>query len=308
MQRRSFLQRSSLALGGLAISGKNLFAAPGHGRMSNPQDPWKMRMLRNDIGIFYEKGGTIAYLLSPTGIVVVDAEFPEQAGHLIGELKKQSDKPFELLMNTHHHGDHSSGNIAFKGLVQKVAAHSNSLANQQKVAVKQNNEDKQLYPDTTYGEAWEYSAGKETIRTAYFGPAHTNGDSIIHFEHANIAHMGDLVFNRRWAFIDNSAGASVSSWVSVLDKAMKKYDNDTLFIFGHAFDPDKVTGNKADLKAMQDYLSHMQDFVGGWIKAGKSKEDLLKEKSIPGVTEWQGDGVERGLQATYEEMTAGSGS
>jgi len=263
-----------------------------------------MRMLRNNVGIFYEKGGTIAYLLSPKSIVVVDAEFPEQAGHLIGELKRQSVQPFELLINTHHHGDHTSGNIAFKGLVQKVAAHTNSLANQQRVAIAQKTEDKQLYPDTTYGETWEYKIGSETIRTAYFGPAHTNGDSIIHFEQANIAHMGDLVFNRRWAFIDNSAGASVSNWITVLDHALKKYDNDTLFIFGHAFDPDKVTGNKDDLRAMQDYLSKLLDFVNSWVKAGKSKDDLLKEKTIPGVTEWQGDGVERGLQATYEELTA----
>jgi cyclase len=287
-----------MALGAVSLPGRQLFSA------MIPQDPWKMRPLRNNVGIFYEKGGTIAYLLSPKGIVVVDAEFPEQAGHLIGELKKQSDKSFELLINTHHHGDHTSGNIAFKGLVQHVAAHQNSLANQQKVAIAQKKEDQQLYPDITYGDTWEYKIGDEQIRTAYFGPAHTNGDSIIHFEQANIAHMGDLVFNRRWAFIDRTAGASVSNWIIVLDNALKKYDNDTLFVFGHAFDPDKVTGNKDDLRAMQNYMSRLLDFVNAWVKAGKSKDDLLKEKAIPGVTEWQGDCIERGLQAAYEEVTA----
>lgn len=283
-------------MGALALPYQKLFAAA--------QDPWKMRVLRNNVGIFYEKGGTIAYLLSPKGIVVVDSEFPEQAGHLIGELKKQPENSFDLLINTHHHGDHTGGNIAFKGLVKHVAAHSNSLANQQRVAVAQKTEDKQLYPDITYGDTWEYKIGDEIIKTAYFGPAHTNGDSIIHFQHANVAHMGDLVFNRRYAFIDRSAGASVSNWIVVLENALKKYDKDTLFVFGHAFDPDKVTGNKDDLQAMKDYVSRMLDFVNGWVKAGKSKEDLLKEKSIPGVTEWQGDGIERGLQATYEEVTA----
>src|SRR5215472_15413821 len=108
MHRRTFIQNTSFALGALSLPGNALFH----------QDPWKMRMLRDNVGIFYEKGGTIAYLLSPKGIVVVDAEYPEQAGHLIGELKKQSDKPFELLINTHHHGDHTAGNIAFKGIVK----------------------------------------------------------------------------------------------------------------------------------------------------------------------------------------------
>ena len=226
--------------------------------------------------------------------------------HLIDALKKQSNKPFGLLINTHHHGDHTSGNISFKGIVKNVAAHTNSLANQQKVAVAQKTEDKQLYPDITYGDTWSRTNGKEQIQTYYFGPAHTNGDSIIHFQHANIAHMGDLVFNRRWAFVDRSAGASIKNWITVLDKALGTFDNNTLFIFGHAFDPEKVTGNKEDLKAMQDYLSKLLDFVGKEIKAGKSKDEVVKEKSIPGVTEWQGDGIERGLDAAYDEITAGS--
>ena len=53
---------------------------------------------------------------------------------------------------------------------------------------------------------------------------------------------------------------------------------------------------------MQDYLSKMLVFVDQQIKAGKTKEEILKEKAIPGVTEWQGDGIERGLDATYEEL------
>jgi glyoxylase-like metal-dependent hydrolase (beta-lactamase superfamily II) len=299
MQRRTFLRNASLTAGAFSLLNQSLLA-------SIIQDnPWKMKLLRNDVGIFTEKGGTIAYLLSRKGIVVVDAEFPEQAQHLIGELKKQSDKPFELLINTHHHGDHTSGNIAFKGIVQQVAAHANSLVNQQNAAIKQKTEDKQLYPGVTYTDSWSHKTGREHIQTHYFGAAHTNGDSIIHFQHANIAHMGDLVFNRRWAYVDRSAGASVKSWVTVLDKSINSFDNDTLFVFGHAFDPEKVTGNKDDLRAMRDYLSRMLDFVEKQIKSGKNKDEILKQKSIPGVTEWQGDGIEHGLDATYDEVVNG---
>lgn len=296
MQRRTFLRNTSFSLGALSLLNQKTFAS------FMQQDPWKMKMLRNDIGVFTEKGGTIAYLASKKGIVVVDSEFPEQSQHLIDALKKQSNSSFDLLMNTHHHGDHTSGNISFKGLVKDVAAHANSLANQKSVAEKQKTEDKQLYPNITYTDTWNYKIGKEHIRTYYFGAAHTNGDSIIHFQHGNIAHMGDLVFNRRWAFIDRSAGASVKNWVTVLDKTISTFDNETIFVFGHAFDPEKITGNKDDLKAMQDYLSKMLVFVEKEIKSGKSKDEVVKEKAIPGVTEWQGDGIERGLQAAYEEI------
>jgi glyoxylase-like metal-dependent hydrolase (beta-lactamase superfamily II) len=242
-------------------------------------------------------------MLSKKGIVVVDAEFPEQAQHLIAELKKRSEKPFKLLINTHHHGDHTSGNIAFKDVVPHVLAHENSKINQKNVAVKNKTDDKQLYPDKTFTDTWSDKVAKEKISLYYFGAAHTNGDAIIHFEHANIAHMGDLVFNRRYAFIDRSAGANIKSWIAVLDKTLAKFDNNTLFIFGHAFDPEKVTGNKEDLKAMQNYLSKLLEFVEGEIRSGKSKEEILKAKAIPGVPEWQGDGIERGLTAAYDELT-----
>src|SRR5882724_10594482 len=135
MERRTFLRNTSFTLGALSLLNQKSFA-------SFMQDnPWKMRMLRNDIGVFTEKGGTIAYLLSKKGIVVVDAEFPEQSKHLIDELKKQSSSSFDLLINTHHHGDHTAGNISFKGIVKDVAAHSNSLVNQKNAAVNQKTED-----------------------------------------------------------------------------------------------------------------------------------------------------------------------
>ena len=296
MKRKQFIQASSLTLGALAFANTKSLAW-------FLDDPWKIKMLRNDIGIFTEKGGTIGFMLSKKGIVVVDAEFPEQAQHLIAELKKRSEKPFKLLINTHHHGDHTSGNIAFKDVVPHVLAHANSKINQQNVAIKNKTEDKQLYPDKTFTDTWSDKVAKEKISLYYFGAAHTNGDAIIHFEHANIAHMGDLVFNRRYAFIDRSAGANIKSWIAVLDKTLAKFDNDTLFIFGHAFDPEKVTGNKEDLKAMQNYLSKLLEFVEGEIRSGKSKEEILKAKAIQGVPEWQGDGIERGLTAAYEELT-----
>jgi len=299
MNRRSFVKNSGIAFGAIPLLRKDWLTK------FMQDNPYKMKMLRNDVGIFTEKGGTIAYYISKRSIAVVDAEFPEQSRHLIDALQKDPGKPFEILINTHHHGDHTSGNISFKGIVKHVAAHSNSLINQQRVAREQKNEDQQLYPDLTYGNDWEYKKLKENINAYYYGPGHTNGDSVIHFPHANIVHMGDLVFNRRWAFIDRSAGASVKNWILALEKAQQQFDKDSLFIFGHAFDPDKVTGDKEDLKAMQDYLSSMLDFVNKQIKGGKTREEILKATSIPGVTEWKGDGIERGLKEKYDELIQG---
>ena len=297
MKRRHFLRNTALTAASFALLGKKSFAA----MLADPV--YQFKPLRGNVGMFAEQGGTIAWMINKEGIVVVDAEFPDPATHLIGLLKKQSDLPFEWLINTHHHGDHTGGNISFKGIVNKVAAHQNSLANQTTVAVKNKTEDKQLYPDTTFTDKWKIKVGDERISAHYFGTGHTNGDAMIHFEHANIVHTGDLVFNRRYPFVDNSAGASVQHWAVALEAARKKFDKDTMFVFGHAFDPEKVIGTMDDVIAMQNFMEKLEDYVAGGIKAGKTKDDILKAPAIPGITDWQGQGIDRGITAAYEELT-----
>ena len=300
MQRRSFLRNSSLTLASLAFLNKESLA-------SFLNDPaWKIKMLTADIGIFSEKGGTIAFLLTKKGIVVVDAQFPDTAPHLIDELKKKSTKPFRFLINTHHHGDHTAGNIAFKGLAEHVVAHVNSKANQLRVAAEQKTAPEKFHvPDITFGaEGWQQKVGKEKIKAHYFGAAHTNGDAIIHFEHANIVHMGDLVFNRRHPFIDKTSGADIANWIILLDKSITTFNKDTQFVCGHAAAGYEVLVKADDLKAFGDYLGNLLKFTEGEIRLGKTKEEILKATEIPGSPEWKGDGIERPLGAAYAELAA----
>jgi cyclase len=266
--------------------------------------PYKMTPLRNNVGYFSERGGTIGWMISKNGIVVVDTQFPEQSEHLIDAIKKQSSRKIDLLINTHHHGDHSAGNIAFKGIADVVLAHENSKKNQMRVAKERGQEEGQLYPDTTFDKEWSKKIDDEIISLKYFGPAHTDGDAIIHFENSNVAHMGDLVFNRRFPFIDKSAGASIKNWIEVLEKTQKTYDKDTMFIFGHNGDGYKTVGNMNDIKAMQNYLRSLLDVVGAEIKSGKSQEDIMKLTTIKGAEEWKGSGIGRSLSTAYQELTS----
>jgi len=103
-------------------------------------------------------------------------------------------------------------------------AHANSLKNQKSVAIANKNEDKQLYPDQTFTDTWSDKIAKQKVTLYYYGAGHTDGDALVHFENQNVVHMGDLVFNRRHPFVDRSAGANMSSWMQVLDKAVAKFD------------------------------------------------------------------------------------
>jgi cyclase len=297
MERRSFIRNTSLLAGGSLLFHQQVLAA-----IFNSYD-FNIRMLRNNVGIFTERGGTIGFLLSNDGIVVIDAQFPDTAAHLIEALKKQNTNPFRYLLNTHHHGDHTAGNIAFKGVVEHVVAHVNSLNNQKAVAEKANSLDKQLLPDTTFDKSLKLKIGDEKIEGYYYGAGHTNGDAIYHFKDANIIHMGDLMFNKRHPFVDRTAGANMKSWIDVLDKAIKEGNKNTIYIFGHSLNAGEETGSSEDLKKFQDYLGKVLQFADQEVKKGVSKADFVKNTSIPGVTEWTGQGIERPLAAAYDEIT-----
>jgi cyclase len=298
MKRRQFLRNSSFTLAALALFNQQSLA-------EILQDPaWKIKMLADDIGIFTEKGGTILFLITKDGVAVVDSQFPDTAQHLIDDLKKKTDKPFRLLINTHHHGDHSSGNIAFKGMVSHVLAHANSRINQEAAAVKQKTEDKQLYPDQTYTDTWCEKIGKEKICLHYFGAGHTNGDSFVHLQHSNIVHLGDLVFNRRHPYIDKTAGADINNWIMALNKATSTFDNKTVYVSGHSGSGYETVLNRDEVLMFRDYLGNLLKFTDSELKAGKTKEDILKATEIPGSPQWKGDGIDRPLNAAILELTA----
>ena len=61
---------------------------------------------------------------------------------------------------------------------------------------------------------------------------------------------------------------------------------------------------KEDVKAFRNYLSSLMVFVQAEIKAGKTKEEIIKATAIPGAPEWKGDGIDRPLTAAYEELTS----
>ncbi|MBD3748491.1 MAG: MBL fold metallo-hydrolase [Sphingobacteriales bacterium] len=302
MKRRDFLTNTGLTVGLLVLNKYQSLASVLHHLSS-----YNLKMLTNNLGIFTEQGGTIAFLMTSEGLIVVDSEFPRSAQHLVEELKKRSDKPFDLLINTHHHGDHTSGNAVFKGLVNHVVAHENSAINQRRVADEAATAGRkiaeQYFPDQTFTKNWHHKTGSDHIKAYYFGAGHTNGDAMIHFEDQNVVHMGDLVFNRRYPYIDKTAGADIHSWIKVLDKAMDTFGKQNTYVFGHAYDPVKVVGTQDDLKAFQNYLEKLLVFVEGEMKAGKSKEEIMKATFIPGAEEWKGDGINRSLEAAFQELS-----
>lgn len=278
MKRRDFLISSTMGMAGAALAPMRAFAqAP-----AAPAPPvTKFEELRRGVGIFMGRGGTIGYLVNDAGAIAVDSQFMDTAETCVAGLKTRAPKGIELLINTHHHGDHTGGNKAFKPLVKHIVCQEKCLVWHKKVAEQAKTEADQAFADQTFGGSWSTQFGDEKVWARYFGPGHTSGDAVIHFEKANVVHGGDLLFRRVHPRIDVSAGASTVNWVKVLERMIKDHEIDTLFVFGHGQDG-VVQGSKTDVMFFKDYLSAGIDHVQTGIKAKKSKEEITKVEALKG--------------------------
>ena len=284
INRRTFLRGSSILLGGFIFQGNNVL--PIMGEANN------LRKIRNSVGVFNEKGGTIGWYLNGETNIVIDSQFPDTAAHFKTELNSLTSGKINYLFNTHHHNDHTMGNSYLKEFSENIVAHVNCP----RLQVKQNKgkeaEQKIVTANLTFENSLNIELPKENISAKYFGKAHTGGDIVVHFENANIVHLGDLVFNNVYPYIDNNAEGSVENWIVVLEMIEKNFDNDTIFIFGHAESNASTTGTMKDVIRKRNYLEALFLHVKNEQKIGKSIEEIKNLNSIPGfddLTElWDG--------------------
>ena len=299
--RRQFVVTSSLGLVGV-LQNRQLFAQAAAAQQ--PPTVPVFQDVRGNVGLFTARGGTIGYLLTPDAVIVVDSQFADTAPLFLAGMKPKTSRKFDLLINSHHHGDHTGGNKVLQPAVAKIVAHANVPALQKRAAETAKTEANQAYADTTFQKDWKETIGKETVSARYYGPAHTSGDVVITFERANVAHMGDLMSFQRNPRADRPAGASVRNWIPVLENAVKDHSADTIYIFGHSKVGAPVTGSRQDVMALRDYFTAMIDFVQKGLAAGKSQDEIVKTAAIPRFESWEGTPV--ALEAAYAEMTSRS--
>jgi cyclase len=277
--RRTFLLQSSLSAAGLALVPAGILAqAPAAGRTE---------ALRRNTGIFIGRGGTIGWLATSDALVVIDTQFPDMAKVCLDTLVAKGRRDVDLLLNTHHHGDHTGGNGVFRPVAKRIVAHARVPALQKQAATQQQGGADPVVADTTFEQTWKADAGDEVVQAVHYGPAHTGGDAVITFQKAQVTHMGDLMFHQRHPFIDRPSGASIRNWITTLERVVKDQPRDTTYIFGHAKEGLPVTGTTTDLHAFRDYLSAVLDFTTKAMKAGQSREALTKTTALPGFEGYQ---------------------
>lgn len=267
----------------------------------------EFRPLRGGVGLFTGRGGTIGWLSNKDALVVVDTQFPESAAVCLAGLPGRGERMIDVVLNTHHHADHTGGNSVFKPAARTIVAQANVPGLMRAAAEKAGASAKPpTLPDATFAEAWRRDVGGETVTAHYFGPAHTNGDVIVHFEKANVVHLGDLLFNRLYPVIDRPGGASIRGWVSRLETAVKTYPADAIYVCGHGAKKFGVTGGHGDILVFRDYLSALLDYTQKKIAAGEPKEKIVALENFPGFPDLHAplpNRLGQNLSVAFDELT-----
>jgi cyclase len=276
--RRDFLASSASALA-VGLSPRRAAAQAPAAQAPTPVPVFTD--LRRSVGMFTAQGGAIGYLLNDAGALAIDSQYPHTAPLFLAGLKERTPKALSLLLNTHHHADHTGGNQVLKAAGTRIVGHANCLEWHRKAAATAGTDAQQAYADTTFTDQWRSDFGGETVQMRYYGRGHTGGDAVIHLEKANVVHMGDLLFNRAHPNIDRPSGAQVGNWVALLDKVAAAHSNDAIFIAGHAKD-NAVRCAKAELAHFRNYLTAALDTARKAVSAGQSRDELVKMAAIPG--------------------------
>lgn len=238
----------------------------------------EFRALRRNVGLFVGRGGTIGWLVNRDGIAVVDSQFPDSARSFLNGLEGRNGRPVDLLVNTHHHGDHTAGNPVFRPETHRIVAHARARELHEATG---GDDAREGLADEVFETSRSFDVGDERIHLRHYGPAHTGGDCTIHFERADVVHMGDLVFNRAYPFIDRPGGASIRGWIELLEAVEREHGEDAVFVFGHGRPEFGVTGTGADLRVQRDFLSALLEEAGRAVARGRSREELTSTETLP---------------------------
>lgn len=222
-------------------------------------------------------GGNIGVSVGPDGILIVDDQFAPLADKIKATLRTLGDGKLKFVLNTHYHGDHTDGNIAF-GPEALIIAQENV---RKRLSTEQVSKffkrttppsPKEALPVVTFDHAVSVFFNGEEIKVIHFPHSHTDGDSIIFFTNSNVIHMGDNFFNPRFPVVDLEAGGNVVGMTKTVGEVLSKLPAGVKIIPGHG-----PLSDAEGLKAFHRMLVETTDIVRKKKKAGKTLEQIKKE-------------------------------
>lgn len=204
------------------------------------------------------------------GILLVDTGYKDTVPQLKKVLKRIGQGKIKYIVNTHHHGDHTQGNVIAGPETRIVGLHDVKQLVSQGVLVKAKGP---MVGKT--GKMFELyytlDFNGEEIRLIPSPGTHSSSDMIIYFTRSGVVHMGDLLLSQSFPAV----GRNIKKYLPILEKVIDIFSEDTIFLSGHGKDLTK--------KGVRNYYSMLLttiDMVKKAKKAGKTIKEIQKQRIL----------------------------
>ncbi|MBM4185043.1 MAG: MBL fold metallo-hydrolase [Gemmatimonadetes bacterium] len=279
-------------LAGTALAFSVLTLPPpvdGQGR-----DMSQVRIIPHQVtqGVYYleGQGGNIGLSIGEDGVVMIDDQFAPLTDRILAAIRTLNRGEIRFVINTHVHGDHTGGNenLGRMGILilARDAVRVRLSATAPAVAL----------PVLTFSEPINIHLNGEQVRTIPVPPAHTDGDSYIHFVNADVLHMGDVFRTTGYPYMDLANGGSLSGLLEALGVAIGLAGTNTKIIPGHG----RVVG-RTELIAHRDMILDVRARVQALIAQGLNVDQVLAAGPTRAYDAGM-DSPERFLRAMYTEL------
>ena len=259
--------------------------------------PPETNRLSDSLALLSGPGGNVAVLAGPGGVLLVDVGIHPTASAVAKVAEMFAGLPVATVVNTHWHFDHAGGNGFFGRRGARIIAQDNVRARMSHPqAIELLNYTfpaaaPEALPSLTFPEELTLYQGDEMLHLRHVPPAHTDGDTLVHFTRANVLHTGDVFFHGSYPFIDYSTGGWIGGMVAAEDRALALCDAQTRVIPGHG-----PLATPDDLRAARGMLATVQGRIEALLDAGKSVDAVVATAPTADFDARWGHGMSTGEQ------------
>jgi len=253
------------------------------------------------IAVLFGRGGNIGVSYGEDGTVLIDDQFAPLTARIQAAIADLGAEPVRFLINTHWHGDHSGGNENFGEADALILAHENVRIRMAENGAEGRTVPPVALPVVTFEDGLTLHLNGDTVHVIHMHNGHTDGDSIIWWENANVVHMGDLFFNGgSFPYIDRDSGGAVQGVVHAATRVIDMTNDETRIIPGHG-----PMATRADLIAYRDMVAALVGQVESAIAAGRTLEQIQAMGFPADYADREGGFIsgERFIGFIYESLT-----
>ncbi|MBZ5662481.1 MAG: MBL fold metallo-hydrolase [Acidobacteriia bacterium] len=257
-----------------------------------PIEPTK---LSDTLTLLTGPGGNVVVSNGTDGKLLVDT-FTQLAWDRFKKILDDMGKaPLKFAIDTHWHWDHTDNNINVHTAGATLIAQENTrkrlsethLLDVLNLQLEPSPAD--ALPQHTFKESYQMHFNGEHLTLGHMAPAHTDSDIYVHFQKANVLHMGDVFFNGTYCYIDAGTGGSIGGMIAGATRMLAMVDNDTKIVPGHG-----PLGNKSDLTQFRDMMRTARDRVQKLKSAKKTLQEAVDAKPLADLDPVWGKGLMNG--------------